>query len=294
MTRVKWHEAGARRFETGVDRGVLYVRDLAGAYGEGVPWNGLTAVTESPTGAESNKQYADNTVYLNLKSTEEFGATIEAFTYPDEFAVCDGTAEPEPGVYIAQQLRRTFGFAYRSLVGNELESTDYGYKIHLVWGADAAPSEKANATVNESPEATALSWEVTTTPVEVGTIGGVDYRPTAHMVIDSTKVPADNLSALEDAIYGTVGGDARLPTPAEVVAMFAGALTTVNTVAPTYNDTTDVITIPTHTGVIYQIEGETVPAGAYGPITETTVVEAIPAPGYRFSEHSDTDWTFVV
>lgn len=291
MTRVKWHEAGKRRFETGVDRGVLYVRDGAGNYQDGVPWNGLTAVTESPTGAESNKQYADNVVYLNLKSAEEFGATIEAYTYPDEFAQCDGTAEPEPGVYIGQQLRKTFGFSYRSLVGNELESTDFGYKVHLVWGADAAPSEKANSTVNESPEATTFSWEVTTTATEVGTHEGVDYKPTAHMTIDSTKVPADRLAALEDIIYGTSGADPRLPTPLEVIQLFAAAsLTEVETQAPTYNASTDIVTIPAVTGVVYQVDGETVPSGAYGPITEDIVVTAVPAPGYSFTEESDDDW----
>jgi len=289
--RISWGQPGTRRFETGVDRGVLYLRDNTGAYGDGVPWQGLTAVTQSPTGAESNKQYADNTVYLNLKSAEVFGATIEAFMYPDEFEQCDGTAEPEPGVYIGQQSRKSFGFSYRTLVGNDLESTDAGYKVHLVYGADANPSERAYATVNEAPEATGLSWEVTTTPTEVGTINGVEYKPTAHLTVDSTKVDADALTALEDILYGTEGADARMPLPGEVIALFSGTLTTVQSTAPTYNAATDIITIPATVGVVYSIDGEDVPAGPYGPITGDTVVNARPAGGYEFDDASDSDWT---
>jgi hypothetical protein len=290
MTRLLWDQVGERRFETGVDHGVLYLPDNTGVYDTSQPWNGLTAVTESPSGAESNKQYADNIPYLNLKSAEEFAGTIEAFTYPDLFAQCNGEAEPEPGVYIGQQTRRSFGFSYRTLVGNDTEGVDHGYKLHLVYGADVTPSEKAYGTVNESPEATALSWEFTTSPVGVGTIGGTEYKPTALMVIDSTKVDPAALADLEDALYGTAGSDPRLPLPAEVVSMFSGVLTEVETVTPTYNSSTDVITIPTVTGVVYTIDGEIV-TGAQPPITEDTVVEATPAPGYRFTDTSDVDWT---
>lgn len=226
MSKLKWDEVGKRLFETGVDHGVLYVPDVTGVYATGVPWNGLTAVTEAPSGAESNKQYADNQVYLNLVSAEEFAATIEAFTYPDEFEQFDGSAELDPGVYIAQQVRKPFGLSYRSLVGNDLEGQEHGYKLHLVYGCLAAPSERARATVNDSPEAMGLSWELSTTPVAVGTIAGKEYRPTAHLTIDSTKVDAEALAAIEEVLYGkdaTVAPDpvapavvARLPLPAEI------------------------------------------------------------------------------
>ena len=222
MPEITWDKVGERRFETGVDHGVLYVPDITGAYATGVAWNGLTTVTESPSGAESNKQYADNIEYLNLISAEQFSATVEAFTYPDEFEQFDGSAQPEPGVYVSQQLRKAFGLCYRSLLGNDLESTDYGYKLHLVYGCMAAPSEKARATVNDTPEALGLSWELSTTPVVV-----TGLRSTSHIVIDSTKVDADALSALEDALYGRgpVGPPApvaHLPLPDAVIDIFAG------------------------------------------------------------------------
>lgn len=218
MTRLKWDLVGERKFETGVDRGVLYLRGVSGAYDTGVVWNGLTAVNESPTGGEANPQYADNIKYLNLFSAEEFEATIEAFTYPDEFMQCDGTAEPEEGVFVAQQSRTSFGFSYRSLVGNDVAGTDLGYKIHLVYGAMAAPSEKSRATVNDSPEAITFSWAVTTTPE----FAGDDLKPTAHIIIDSTKVTAAQLKTLEDMIYGSeTNTTATLPTPEAVIAIFA-------------------------------------------------------------------------
>lgn len=285
MSVLVWDQVGEKVFETGVDHGVLYRQNGEGVYDVGYAWNGLTTVTESPSGAEANKQYADNIVYANLLSAEEFGATIEAFTYPDEFAECDGSAEPSPGVVLGQQPRATFGLAYRTKVGNDINA-DAGYKLHLVWGALAAPSEKAYATVNDSPEATAFSWDVTTTPVPV-----TGYKPVASMVIDSTRVGAAGLDALNDALFGTVGADPRLPTPDEVLAMFAGSITEVETVAPTYNASTDIVTIPSVTGVIYSIGGEVVPSGAFGPITADVVVVAIPAAGYKFTETSDTDWT---
>ena len=234
MPRITWDATGQRFFETGVDHGVLYIPDAQGVYASGVAWNGLTTVTESPSGAESNKQYADNIVYLNLVSAEEFGATIEAFTYPDEFEQFDGSAQPEPGVYISQQSRRSFGLSYRSLLGNDLEGTDLGYKIHLVYGCQAAPSEKARATVNDSPEALGLSWELTTTPVAVGTVEGKDYKPTAHLVVDSTKADPAALAELEAILYGTEADpDAvppvedvvpRLPLPREVIELFAAVV----------------------------------------------------------------------
>ena len=235
---ITWDKPGERTFETGCDHGVLYEPNAQGVFASGVAWNGLVNVTESPSGAEANPQYADNMKYLNLKSAEEFGATIEAITYPDEFGKYNGEAQPEAGVYLGQQRRGTFGLSYRTLIGNDLVGTDFGYKIHLVWNADAAPSEKAYATVNDSPEATTFSWELTTTKVAVGTIGGKKYSPAASMTIDSTKVNADALAELERILYGTdaVEADAganppveaapavaaRLPWPAEVVAIFAG------------------------------------------------------------------------
>lgn len=223
--KLKWDQTGKRLYETGVDHGVLFVMGPDG-YGTGVAWNGLTSVSENPTGAESNKQYADNIAYLNLVSAEEFGATIEAFTYPDEFAACDGSAEIAKGVYIGQQNRKSFGLAYRTLIGNDTDGQDYGYKIHLVYGAQATPSEKGYSTINDSPEAITFSWELTTTPEEVP-----DHKPTATIVIDSTKVDKDKLAALEDMLFGTdgtsegsTGTDPKLPSPVEVFSMFNDAV----------------------------------------------------------------------
>jgi hypothetical protein len=215
-----WDQVGERFYETGVDKGVLYLND-AGVYGRGYAWNGLTTVTESPSGAEANAQYADNIKYLNLLSAEEFGGTIEAFTYPEEFAVCDGTAVPEAGVYIGMQNRKTFGLCYRTRRGNDTDGNDHGYKLHLVYGAQASPSEKAYATVNDSPEPIAFSWEFTTTAVAVGVVDGVTYKPTSIITIDSTKVAAAALRALEDELYGTNAVAPSLPLPAEVIGIFA-------------------------------------------------------------------------
>ena len=233
MTEIQWDTTGEKVFETGVDHGVLYIPDNDGNYDTGVAWNGLTTVTESPSGAESNPQYADNIKYLNLLSAEEFGATIEAFTYPDEFGKYNGEAQPAPGVYLGQQNRGTFGLSYRTLKGNDLQGTDFGYKLHLVWNCDAAPSEKAYATVNDSPEAITFSWEISTTKVAVGVVDGKRYNPVASMTIDSTKVQADELAALEAILYGTTAdataeppvleATPRLPTPAEVIALFTPA-----------------------------------------------------------------------
>lgn len=211
MTKLLWDSVGDRLYETGVDRGVLFVQSATGTYPLGVAWNGLTAVTESPSGAEPSPQYADNIKYLNLMSTEEFGATIEAFTYPEEFAQCDGSAELVTGVMVGQQSRKTFGLAYRTAIGNDTDGTDHGYKIHLIYGAKAAPSEKGYQTMNDSPEAITFSWEVTTTPVEV-----TGFKPTASLVIDSTLVDSTKLAAFEDILYGTTEEEARLPLPDEV------------------------------------------------------------------------------
>lgn len=218
MAKLKWDQTGERLYETGVDRGVLYVYDTEGSkYGTGVAWNGLTAVNETPSGAESNPQYADNIKYLDLYSAEEFGATIEAFTYPAEFEECDGSAELVKGVTIGMQNRKMFGFSYRTMIGNDTEGTDHGYKLHLVYGAKASPSEKSRSTVNDSPEAVAFSWEVTTTPVNVE-----GFKPTAHLVIDSTKADPTKLKALEDKLYGDdSSGEATLPLPDEVKTLMS-------------------------------------------------------------------------
>ena len=216
MATLVWDDTGKRLYETGVQNGVLYPRNSSGAYPLGVAWNGLISVTESPSGAESNKVYADNITYLNLISTEEFGATIEAYTYPDEFAACDGSGELATGVFIGQQSRQVFGLAYKSILGNDVAGNDLGYKLHLIYGANAAPSEKAYATINDSPEAITFSWEVTTTPIEV-----TGFKPTASITIDSTKVDAAKLAALETILFGSTNADPRLPLPNEIATLMA-------------------------------------------------------------------------
>lgn len=222
--RLVWDATGEHLYETGVSQGVLYVQDSTGKYPKGVAWNGLTGVTESPSGAEATALYADDIKYLNLMSAEEFGATIEAYTYPDEFAKCDGSAELTAGVTIGQQDRATFGMCYKTVLGNDSESNNYGYKLHIIYGAKASPSEKAYATINDSPEAITFSWEVTTTPVNVN-----GFKPTASLTIDSTKVDAKKLTALEDILYGKDAGAAgtpaavaaRLPLPDEIATLMA-------------------------------------------------------------------------
>lgn len=217
--KLAWDKTGERFYETGVRHGVLYPQNPSdGLYPLGVAWNGLTAVTESPTGAEANPIYADDIKYLNLISAEEFGATVEAYTYPDEFAACDGSASIAVGVVAGQQKRQAFGLCYRTALGNDIEGEDHGYKLHLIYGAIAAPSEKAYASINDTPEAITFSWEVSTTPVVV-----TGFKPTASLTIDSTKVNAANLTALENILYGTEVADPRLPLPDEVAALFAGA-----------------------------------------------------------------------
>lgn len=217
MSKLIWDKVGERFFETGVNKGVLYPQSAEGAYPKGVAWNGLTGVTESPSGAEASPLYADNIKYLNLMSAEEFGATVEAFTYPDEFAACNGEAELTTGVTIGQQKRTPFGMSYQTKIGNDIDS-ELGYKIHLIYGAQAAPSEKAYATVNDSPEAITFSWEITTTPVEV-----TGFKPTASLVVDSTKVAPEKLAALEAVLYGSESEEARLPLPNEVLQLIGEA-----------------------------------------------------------------------
>ena len=216
MAKLVWDAAGEKVFETGVDRGVCYPQSASGTYPSGEAWNGLTAVTESPTGAEPTALWADNIKYANLMSTEEFEATIEAFTYPDAFAECNGEKELVKGVRIGQQPRKAFGFCYRSLIGNDTAGTDFGYKLHLIYGATASPSEVAHNTVNDSPDAETMSWSITTVPVPVA-----DAKPTAHIEIDSTKIEATKLAALEAVLYGGENAEARLPLPDEVKTLLS-------------------------------------------------------------------------
>lgn len=291
MTALQWDRVGERTYETGVDRGVLYLPDGAGAYDNAVAWNGLTTVTEKPTGAAATPQWADNIKYLNLISAEEFGATIQAFTYPEEFAECDGTAIPSPGVVVGQQHRKAFGLSYRTRLGNDVEGNDYGYKLHMIYGAQAAPAEKAYATINDSPAAIDFSWDITTTPVQVSGL-----KPTSLLVIDSTKVDPTALANLEDLLHGSAGGDARLPLPDEVLALFSGTVAVVdlNTYAnqPTYNATTHVVTLPAVTGVQWVVNGTEVSAGAQPALTvgETADVVAQPTAGHTIE--GDNDWTY--
>lgn len=224
MAKLLWDQTGEKLYETGTDHGVVYNKVLENkqGYGNGAAWNGLTAVTESPSGAEPTDLYADNIKYLSMRSAEEFGGTIEAYTYPDEFAVCDGSAFPAKGVIIGQQNRRPFGFCYRTILGNDTELNDHAYKLHLVYNATASPSEKAYATVNDSPEAITFSWEFTTVPVAVTVVDPTTskvFKPTACITIDSSAVDATKLTALEDILYGTDTEEPRLPLPDEVLTM---------------------------------------------------------------------------
>lgn len=216
MAKLVWDEVGKRTYETGVDKGVLYVQNGEGVYGNGVAWNGLTAVNESPSGAEPTALYADNIKYLELTSNEEYGATIEAYTYPDEFEACDGSADlgTNSGVVIGQQARSTFGLCYRTVKGNDVKNNEYGYKIHLVYGCKAKPAQKSYQTINDSPEAITFSWEVSTTPVEVE-----GFKPTATVTIDSTKVTAEKLKSIEEALYGTESVEPKLLLPNEIIAI---------------------------------------------------------------------------
>lgn len=290
MAALVWDAPEERVFETGVDHGVLYMPNPSGEYNEGVAWNGLTGVTESPSGAEPSKQYADNILYATLFSAEEFSATIEAFTCPDEFWEFDGVAVTAGGVQIGQQARGAFGFCYRTNKGNALNA-NAGYVLHLVYGCQAAPSEKAYTTINDSPEMTPFSWSLSTTPVAVD-----GYKPTAILKIDSTdpRVTPARLAALELVLYGSEGVDPRLPLPDEVADIMATGIQLATPTAPTYNSTTDVITIPNVAGVQYSIDGVgDVEPGDTDPITEDTVVRARPEPGYNFTGTYVTSWLIV-
>lgn len=217
MAKLEWDKTGERLYETGIDHGVLYPY-ASGAPGEGVAWNGLTAVTESPSGAESNPQYADNIKYLNLRSAEEFGGTIEAFTYPEEWAECDGSKSPSAGVYFGQQTRKMFGLCYRTKVGNDVAGDDYGYILHLVYGATASPSERQYQTINDSPEPVTFSWEFDTQGVNVD-----GYKPVAHIEINSKLVDSTKLAQLEKKLYGDTDAQPSLPLPSEILTMFPSA-----------------------------------------------------------------------
>lgn len=220
MAKLEWDGIGQKTYEAGVSKGVLYPVDNDGEYSTGVAWNGLSSVSESPSGAEETKIFADNQKYLSLFSAEDFGATVEAYTYPEEFTLCDGSAQIAKGAYIGQQTRKAFGLCYRTEFGNDLLGNDYGYKLHIIYGCKASPSEKAYSTINDSPEAITFSWTVTTTPVPVE-----GYNATASIVIDSTKVAdKSKLEALEAILYGTTEAEPRLPLPAEVITVLGGAI----------------------------------------------------------------------
>ena len=259
MPRIKWDQTGERYYETGVRNAVLYPIDTAtSTYPKGVAWNGITTITESPSGAESNPIYADDIKYLDLRSVEEFGCTIEAYTYPKEFYACDGSAEIANGVVIGQQTRKMFGLSYRTTLGNDTQNNDYGYKLHLIYNCTAAPSEKGYATINDSPEAITFSWECTTNPVDI-----VGKKPAAYITIDSTKSDPVKLAALEDILYGTADSDPRLPLPDEIISIFSEA--------------TPGITLGTHSanvavGETVTLTATTVPSDA--TITWTTSDEA--------------------
>lgn len=291
MATLVWDQVGERRYETGVDKGVLYPVDDAGAYDDGVAWNGLESVTETPSGADATKTYADNIPYLNLISQELLGGTIAAYTYPDEWSECDGSATPQPGVTAGQQRRRPFGMCYRTRVGNDVEGTDFGYKLHLLYGATASVAERAYTTINDTPEALTFSWPFTTIPVAV-----TDLKPTSIITVDSTKVAADALADLEAILYGDESTEPRLPLPDEVYDLFTGTTTDVDLGVPanqpTYNSSTHVVTLPSVTGVQWKINGVNKSPGAQPALTVGQVanVEAVAASGYRVT--GDEDWTF--
>lgn len=291
MAPLTWDQVGERLFETGVDHGVLYIPDAQGDYSLGVPWNGLVTVTESPSGAGANPQYADNIKYLNLIAAEEFGGTIDAFTYPEEFAQCDGTELPSSGVSVGQQSRKIFGLSFRSRVGNDIDGTDHGYKLHMIYGAQAAPSDRAYGTINDQPAAISFSWTITTNPVPV-----TDLKPTAVVTVDSTKVDSTKLKELEDILYGTGGVEARLPLPDEVISLFGGGTVTkvrlTGANAPTYDAASHVVTIPNVAGVNWTVNDVEASAGAQPALTagQSAYVKAEPQPAHVIE--GDDDWTF--
>lgn len=292
MTALQWDQIGQRYYETGVDHGVLYIPDNNGDYSNGVAWNGLTTVTESPSGAEATPLYADNIKYLNLISVEMFGATIEAYTYPEQFTQFDGSAEPVNGLRVGQQPRNSFGLSYRTQLGNDQDGSDYAYKLHLVYGATAAPSEKAYATINDTPEAITFSWVVTTQAVAV-----TGMKPTSLLTIDTSRIDATAEAALETILYGSAGINPRMPLPDEVIALFSGTVTTVTPTIPTFVASTGVITIPTVTGVAYRrddtdvvVTGTVTIAGGTGA---HLVIRAYPTAGHTLPAGFDPDWEFI-
>jgi hypothetical protein len=289
MAALIWDTVGERFYETGVSKGVLYIPDNNGVYSTGVAWNGLVTVTESPSGAEANAQYADDIKYLNLYSIEEFGCTIEAFTYPREWEQFDGLTVPTPGLTVGQQPRKLFGLSYTTKIGNDI-TDELGEKIHLVYGCKASASEKAYGTVNDSPEPITFSWEVMTTPVAM-----TGQKPTALLTVDSRYVTPANLTTLKQRLYGTGGSTPDLPLPDEVLSILTTSF--VNNVvpaSPTFSSPT--ITIVATTGVVYRradtnavVTGTVTIPGAAGA---TLTIRATPAPGYGFSPSADNDWTF--
>ena len=235
MAKLTWDENGHRLYETGTRRGVLYPKDSQGAYAKGVAWNGLTGVSESPSGAEETALYADDQKYLSLFSAEEFGFTVKAYTYPDEWAICDGSAEVASGVTVAQQVRRGFGLCYRTVLGNDEQGENYGYKLHLIYNATASPSSREYATINDSPDAIELSWECKTTPVNFDD----DMKPTALLVVDSTKADATKLAALEAILYGTESTEPRFPSVSEVIDLMSAGEETTEETEETTEETTE-------------------------------------------------------
>lgn len=288
MSRIRWDRPGERYYETGVDRGVLYTANDFGGYNTGVPWNGLSSVNESPDGAEPNPIYADNMKYLNLMSAEEFKGTIEAYTYPNEWAECDGSVEMVPGVTIGQQDRRGFGLCYRTILGNDTLGNKYGYKIHIAYGGKAQPSEKANETVNDTPEANTFSWEFDTTPIEIE-----GFQPSALLIVDSTNVDATNLKALEDILYGTSSSEPRLPLPEEVADIIGFGVDKVTPVKPEYDSGSHELTIPTVVGFKYLVNDVETPAGVKElTVGQRVIVRAVPEAGYVVEEGYVTIWDF--
>jgi hypothetical protein len=288
MAVLAWDDTGNKRYETGVDHGVLYPLDAGtGLYTPGVAWNGLTAVNEKPGGAAANPQFADNIKYLNLLSAETFAGTIEAFTYPDEFGPCDGTDDVGvTGIQVGQQGRQTFGLCYRTKVGSDA-SADLGEKLHLVYGALASPSEKDYSTINDSPAAVGFSWDFDCTPV-----AATGLEPTALIVIDSTKVDATAYGDLKDLLYGTTGTDPELPDPDTVLALFTGTITAI-TLSPATFDGAHTITIPSQTGVKYYVDGVFHASGTQVLTTgQKKVVSAVAQPGYVFNKPVVTSWLF--
>lgn len=291
MTAITWDGSGERRFETGVDHGILYPRG-----GDGVAWNGLTNVTETPAGADNNKTYADNIVYGALRAAETFGGTIEAYTCPDEFLECDGFVIRN-GVVVGQQSRKSFDAYYRTIVGND-QDPELGHKHHFVYGATTSPSEKSYATVNDSPEMTAFSWEFECSPVSFEDVANADLKPTAILTIDDSWASVDTakLATLLDIVQGTVSDDPRMPTPDEVLAVFSAGLTNVSLTTfanqPSYNNTTHVATLPSVTGVVWFVDGEETAAGALPALSsgESITITAEADTGYNLV--GDDEWTF--